>query len=131
MARRSGACLGALLLSLAILVTPKVNLRGMVEDILQVQPQTTNIVVVFGASALERFWVNEFHRELQPFTNRVGFTWLNDLSWERVKTTPTVLEAETRQKRCNFMMTLLLFGDCVLDHRRGEAHFADFGANQS
>ena len=41
----------------ATLVTQKVNLPGMVEDILQMQPQTTNIVVVFGASALERFWV--------------------------------------------------------------------------
>lgn len=36
-----------------------------------------------------------------------------------------------RQKRCNFMLTLLLFGDGVLDHRRDETHFADFGANQS
>ena len=40
----------------ATLVTQKINLPGMVEDILQLQPQTTNIVVVFGASALERFW---------------------------------------------------------------------------
>jgi hypothetical protein len=103
----------------------------MVEAILQVQPQTTDIVVVHGAPPLARFRVNECKREFQSFTDRVGFTRLNDLSWERVKTTPTVLEAETRQKRCNFMMTLLLFGDCVLDHRRGEAHFADFGANQS
>jgi PAS domain S-box-containing protein len=64
----------------ATLVTQKVNIPGMVEDILQVRPLTTNIVVVFGASALERFWVSECKRELQPFTNRVGFTWLNDLS---------------------------------------------------
>jgi PAS domain S-box-containing protein len=68
----------------ATLVTQKVNLPGMIEDILQVQPQTTNIVVVFGASALERFWVNECKREFQSFTNRVGFTWLNDLSLEQI-----------------------------------------------
>ena len=41
------------------------------------------------------------------------------------------LEAEMRQKRCNLMMTSLLGCDCVLDHRRGQAHFADFGADQS
>jgi hypothetical protein len=68
----------------ASLVAQKVNLAGMVEDILQVQPETTNIVVVFGASALEKFWVNECRREFQSFTNRVGFTWLNDLSLDQI-----------------------------------------------
>jgi PAS domain S-box-containing protein len=65
-------------------VTTRANLPGMVEDILQLQPQTTNIVVVFGASALEKFWVNECRREFQSFTNRLGFTWLNDLPLEQV-----------------------------------------------
>ncbi len=68
----------------AALVTQEVNLTGMVEDILQLQPQTTNIAVVFGASALESYWVEACRRELQSFTNRVGFTWLNDLSLEQV-----------------------------------------------
>lgn len=67
-----------------ILVTQSVNLAGMVEDVLQLQPQTTNIVVVFGASALERFWVNECRREFQRFTNRVGFTWLNELTLDQI-----------------------------------------------
>jgi hypothetical protein len=35
-------------------VTHKVDLPGIVEDILQMEPQTANIAVVFGASALER-----------------------------------------------------------------------------
>ncbi|MEI6193092.1 MAG: PAS domain S-box protein [Verrucomicrobiota bacterium] len=68
----------------ATLVTQKIILTGMVEDILQMQPQTTNIVLVFGASALERFWIKECRREFQSFTNRVGFTWLNDLSLDQV-----------------------------------------------
>jgi PAS domain S-box-containing protein len=68
----------------ATLVTQKINLPGMVEDILQLQPQTTNIVVVFGASPLEHFWVGECRREFQIFTNRVGFTWLNDLPLEQI-----------------------------------------------
>ncbi len=66
------------------LVTQKINLSGMVEDILQLQPQTTNIVVVFGASALENFWVNECRREFQSFTNRVEFTWFNELPLEQI-----------------------------------------------
>jgi len=68
----------------ATLVTQKVNLRGMIEDILQMQPETTHIAVVFGASALERRWVDECRREFQSFTNRVEFTWLNGLSLEQV-----------------------------------------------
>jgi hypothetical protein len=48
-----------------------------VEDIRQAQPQTTHIVVVFGAYVLERFWVNERKRAF-----RVGFPRLNDLSSE-------------------------------------------------
>ena len=58
----------------ATLVTQGANLPGIVEDILQMQPQTANIVVVFGASALENFWVSECRREFRFFTNRVAFT---------------------------------------------------------
>jgi PAS domain S-box-containing protein len=68
----------------ATLVTQRVDLPGIVEDILQMQPQTTNVAVVFGSSALENFWVNECRREFQPFTSRVRFTWLNGLSLEQV-----------------------------------------------
>ena len=63
----------------ATIVTQDIDLPGIVEDILQVRPQTTNIVVVAGASALEQFWVGEFRRQFQSFSNRVEFTWLNNL----------------------------------------------------
>lgn len=65
-------------------VTFRVSLTGMVEDILQMQPQTTNIAVVFGASALEQVWLDECRREFQTFSNRVRFTWLNELALEQV-----------------------------------------------
>jgi hypothetical protein len=64
----------------ATLVTFKINLPGMVEDILPMQPQTTNIAVVFGTSAVETFQVRECRREFRSFTNRVGFTWLDHLA---------------------------------------------------
>ncbi|MFO1423506.1 MAG: ATP-binding protein [Candidatus Competibacteraceae bacterium] len=69
----------------ATLVTQKVNLPGMVEDILQLQPDTTHIVVVLGASPLEKFWAGETRREFQAFAQRVDFTWLNDLSLDQIK----------------------------------------------
>ena len=64
----------------ATLATQRVNLSGIVEDMLRVQPDTTNVVVIFGASPLEKFWVSECRREFGQFTNRVSFTWLNDLA---------------------------------------------------
>jgi signal transduction histidine kinase len=68
----------------ATLVTQAVNLRGMVEDILQLQPDTTNIAVVFGSTPIEQFWVAECRREFQQFAGRVSFTWLTDLTLAQV-----------------------------------------------
>lgn len=67
------------------LITQHVVLEGMVEDILQVSPSTKHIAVVFGNTALERFWAGECRREFQVFTNRVEFIWLDGLSLEHVE----------------------------------------------
>lgn len=69
----------------ATLVTQKVNLPGMIEDILRLQPDTTHIVVVLGASPLEQFWAGETRREFQAFAQRVDFTWLNDGSLDQIR----------------------------------------------
>jgi ABC-type uncharacterized transport system substrate-binding protein len=69
----------------ATLVTQKLDLPGMIEDILQLQADTTNILVVFGSSPLEKFWLEECRREWQGFTNRVSFTWLDSLSLEQMQ----------------------------------------------
>jgi PAS domain S-box-containing protein len=65
---------------------------GFIEDILQLKPDTTNVVCVIGASPVERYWATAFQSEFARFTNRVSFTWLNDLPFdqmlERVKTLP-------------------------------------------
>ncbi len=69
----------------ATLVTQKVDLPGMIEDILQLRPDTTNIVVVIGSSPLEKFWGEECRREWQGFTNRLGFSWLENLSLAQIQ----------------------------------------------
>jgi hypothetical protein len=68
-----------------VILSYKVNLPGFVEGILQVLPNTKNIVVILGASPLEKFWLAELRREVQRFTGRVSFTWFNDLSFEEMK----------------------------------------------
>lgn len=76
----------------AAFVGGALNLPALVEDILQVATATTNITVVIGASQFEQYWTAALQREWLPFTNRVDFTWLNDLSFdqmlERVSTLP-------------------------------------------
>lgn len=66
-------------------VPSRLNVPGFIEHILELLPETKNIVVIFGASPLEKFWLGEFRREFQKFTNRVAFTWLNELSFEEIK----------------------------------------------
>ena len=58
---------------------------GIVENILNILPRTKSIAVVIGNSPLEKFWLTELRQELQPFANRVQFTWLNELSFEEMR----------------------------------------------
>ncbi len=64
----------------ATLVSQRINLPGMVEDILQMQPDTRQIAVVFGSSPLEKRWVEQCRSEFQAFEGRVEFEWLTDLT---------------------------------------------------
>lgn len=62
-------------------ITQRIDLGGAIEDILQLRPRTTNIVVVVGGSVLESYWLDECRREFQPYAERVSFTWLDKLSF--------------------------------------------------
>ncbi len=59
--------------------------RLLVEAMLQLMPETTNVVLVFGSSPLERFWLNEFMRETHLPTNHVGCESFSGLSFEQMK----------------------------------------------
>ncbi len=56
----------------------------MLQNIVDLLPQTTNIAVVIGNSPLERFWLSEIQRVSHGFTNQVGFLWLNDLPFPEI-----------------------------------------------
>ena len=66
-------------------VLGKVDLPRLVDNVLQLLPDTRTIAVVIGASELERFWKVELQRELAPLANRVQFLWLDDLSLEQMQ----------------------------------------------
>jgi signal transduction histidine kinase len=73
-------------------VTVRFDHAKQIEHILEVLPDTANVVVALGASPLERFWLDVLRRAYQPLTNRVAFEWLNELALEemvqRVKNLP-------------------------------------------
>jgi signal transduction histidine kinase len=56
------------------------ELPKLIENILQVLPDTRNIFFVIGASPMEQFWVQRIRQASQPFTNRVTFEWFSELS---------------------------------------------------
>ncbi|MCL4788662.1 MAG: ATPase [Verrucomicrobia bacterium] len=76
----------------ATFVGGSLDLAALVEDMLQLAPATTNITVIVGASPFEQYWTAAMQRDWVSFTNRVRFTWLNDLPFdqmlERVATLP-------------------------------------------
>ena len=68
----------------ATFVGESFELKGLVEDMLQLDPETNNIVVILGATPLERYWKVEFEKAFEPFAGRVKFTWANDLSFDQM-----------------------------------------------
>ncbi len=60
------------------------DLPIIVDDILQVLPDTTTIAVIIGDSPLERFWVDELRRDFARFSKRVNFEYLNKLSFDEM-----------------------------------------------
>jgi signal transduction histidine kinase len=61
-----------------------VSFPAIVENILRVRPETTHLAIVIGNSPIEKFWVNELERSLQPFANRLNLIWLNEMRFDEV-----------------------------------------------
>ena len=72
-------------------VPSTLDLPKLVENILQVLPDTNKIAFVIGASPLERFWVEGMRQAFQPFAGRVAFEWFNELSQDEMVKRASVL----------------------------------------
>ena len=68
-----------------------IDFAGLVENILGVLPKTNNIAVVIGNSPIEKYWLEQVRDAVQPFTNRVAFTWFNTLSFDEMLTRAAAL----------------------------------------
>jgi PAS domain S-box-containing protein len=98
----------------AAFVGEKFEGPGFVEDILQLAPETTNIVCIIGASPTERYWTAAFQSDFEQFTNRVSFTWLNDVPFDQM------LQRVQKLPPHSFIFFILLIRDAA-----GITHDAD------
>ena len=98
----------------AAFVGENFDVPGFIEDILQIAPGTKNIAVVMGASPVEQYWAAAFRKEFEPFTNRINFIWLNDLSLDQMLERTRVLPPDS------FIFLILLLRDAT-----GVTHNAD------
>jgi signal transduction histidine kinase len=100
----------------ATFVGESFDLAGLVEDILQLAPDTNQIAVVIGASPLERFWTTIFQKAFEPFQDRVRFTWLNDLSFDQM-----LQRAAAMPPRSFILLALLIRDASGVTHNQDEA----------
>ena len=54
-------------------------------DDLRLHPDTRHVAVVSGSGPRDRQWPSNFRQEMTTFGNRVGFTWLTNLSMEELR----------------------------------------------
>lgn len=65
------------------------------ENILRVLPDTRKIIVVIGASANERFWLDEIRKDMVAFEHRVEFSSTDDVPFSRFLATASALPPHT------------------------------------
>jgi signal transduction histidine kinase len=63
-------------------IAVRINYLAAFENILQVLPNTKEVLVVVGTSPIEKFWKDAIAKEVEPLTNRVKLSWTDDLSFE-------------------------------------------------
>ena len=56
----------------------------VVDDILQVRPQTRQVFMILGSGSLAKFWRRELEIDFKRFGDRVTFVWSNELSLQEI-----------------------------------------------
>jgi len=63
-------------------VAVRINYLAAMENILQVLPNTKEVIVVVGTSPIEKFWKEAIAKEVEPLANRIKLSWTDHLSFE-------------------------------------------------
>ena len=76
-------------------VADRINFLAAIENILQVLPDTKDVMVVVGTSPIEKFWKDAIGKELEPLANRINLSWTDELSFEALLKQTSALPPHT------------------------------------
>jgi signal transduction histidine kinase len=97
-------------------VSVSIDLAGAVGSMLQVIPEVTSVAVVIGDSPVEKYWLGQMREAVQPFEDRVAFTWFNELSFEEM-----LQRAAALPPRSAIFFVLLSVDASGVAHEEGKA----------
>jgi signal transduction histidine kinase len=78
-----------------VAVAVDINYLSAFQNILQVLPDTKNVIVVVGTSPIEQFWKEAIGRQVAPLTNRIKISWTDKLSFEELLKQASALPLHT------------------------------------
>ncbi len=73
----------------------RIDIPGLIANILQVLPRTSTVAVVIGDSPIERFWVSVMQAEFTQFEGRVAVEYLNRLPMAAIEKRVSELPARS------------------------------------
>ncbi|MFY9815861.1 MAG: ATPase, partial [Pseudolabrys sp.] len=76
-------------------VALRINYLSAFENILQVLPDTKDVIVVVGTSPIEKFWKEAIGKEVEPLTNHIKLSWTDELSFEALLKQASALPSHT------------------------------------
>ena len=76
-------------------VAVRINYLSAFESILQVLPDTKDVIVVVGTSPIEKFWKEAIGKEVEPLTNRIKLSWTDEWSFEELLKRASALPPHT------------------------------------
>ena len=78
-----------------VAVAVNINYFSAFENILQVLPDTKDVIVVVGTSPIEKFWKEAIGKQAAPLTNRIKLSWTDELPFEELLKQASALPPHT------------------------------------
>ena len=78
-----------------VAVAVNINYLSAFENILQVLPDTKEVIVVVGTSPIEKFWKDAIGKQAEPLTNRIKLSWTDELPFEELLKQASALPPHT------------------------------------
>ena len=76
-------------------VALRINYWSAFENILQVLPDTKDVIVIVGTSPIEKFWKEAIAKEVEPLASRIKLSWTDELSFEALLKQASALSPHT------------------------------------